>query len=72
MLVYIEVLHFQFVHRKISTLTFETHHVYHRHVAGHNLKMGRKKKVVPEHAKRAYGGLEVHHHIFLTLALDGG
>jgi len=28
-LVYInEVLHYEFVHRKISTLTFETHHVY--------------------------------------------
>jgi len=23
-----EVLHYQFVYRKISTLTFETHHVY--------------------------------------------
>jgi len=30
-LVYInDVLHYQFVRRKISTLTFETHHVYCR------------------------------------------
>ena len=34
-LVYInEVLHYQFVHRKISTLTFETHHVVQQNGRG--------------------------------------